>query len=95
MRPARLMREQHVGTLVVTCPTTRGVEVCGIVTDRELVVDAVARHALETDMQVADLASIIRAGREREIGERSATTPAAFVPRFPAVGTAAWTQGVL
>lgn len=150
---ARLMREQHVGTLVVTCTTARGVEVSGIVTDRDLVVDAVARHALETDMQVADLAStdlstipegadldeavammrgrgvrrllvsdgegrlcglvsindviqafadqigglasIIRAGREREIGERSTTTPAAFVPHFPAVGTAAWTQGVV
>lgn len=53
---ARLMREKHVGTLVVTCPTAKGAEVCGIVTDRDLVIDALAREPLETDVHVADLA---------------------------------------
>lgn len=53
---ARLMREQHVGTLVVTCITGRGTEVCGIVTDRDLVVDVLARDPLEMDIHVADLA---------------------------------------
>lgn len=53
---ARLMREQHVGTLVVTCPTARGTEVCGIVTDRDLVIDALARNPMEMDIHVADLA---------------------------------------
>lgn len=53
---ARLMRDQHVGTLVVTCSTSRGTEVCGIVTDRDLVIDALARDPLEMDIHVADLA---------------------------------------
>ncbi len=53
---ARLMRDQHVGTLVVTCITGRGTEVCGIVTDRDLVVDVLARDPLEMDIHVADLA---------------------------------------
>jgi len=148
---ARLMREQHVGTLVVTCPTARGTEVCGIVTDRDLVIDALARDPQETDIHVADLArteltmisedadlddavaamqargvrrllvssseerlcgllsiddviqafaaqlgglaKIIRSGREREADERHAAHPPATMPRFPAMGTAAWTQG--
>lgn len=53
---ARLMRDQHVGTLVVTCSTGRGIEVCGIVTDRDLVIDALARDPMEIDIHVADLA---------------------------------------
>lgn len=53
---ARLMRDQHVGTLVVTCSTGRGTEVCGIVTDRDLVIDVLARDPLEMDIHVADLA---------------------------------------
>jgi predicted transcriptional regulator len=53
---ARRMRDQHVGTLVVTCSTSRGTEVCGIVTDRDLVIDALARDPLEMDIHVADLA---------------------------------------
>lgn len=148
---ASLMRAQHVGTLVVTCLTARGTEVCGIVTDRDLVVDALARDPLETDIHVADLArtdltmisenadlddavtamhengvrrllvsnsddrlcgllsiddviqafadqiaglaKIIRSGKEREIGEHQPARPATHMPRFPAVGTAAWTRG--
>lgn len=53
---ASLMREEHVGTLVVTCPTAKGTEVCGIVTDRDLVIDAMARANWETDIHVSDLA---------------------------------------
>lgn len=147
-KAARLMREQHVGTLVVTCPTAQGTEVCGIVTDRDLVIDALARDVVEPDIHVADLAhvdltmipdtaeladavsamiehgvrrllvsdsedrlcgllsiddliqvfaeqlgglaSIIRSGREREIGKHPAAPPATARPLFPSMGTAAW-----
>jgi predicted transcriptional regulator len=54
---ASLMREQHVGTLVVTCSTAGRTEVCGMVTDRVLVIDALARKPLELDICVADLAN--------------------------------------
>lgn len=40
---ATLMREHHVGALVVTAQTPDGVEARGIVTDRDLVVEAMAR----------------------------------------------------
>lgn len=52
---AHLMRHQHVGTLVVTCSTGQGTGVFGIVTDRDLVIDVMARDPLETDIRVADL----------------------------------------
>jgi CBS domain-containing protein len=40
---ARLMREHHVGSVVVTRPTTVGLLAVGIVTDRDLAVEVLAR----------------------------------------------------
>jgi len=42
---ARLMREHHVGALVVMSPLPNGFNVTGIVTDRDLVVEAMAQGA--------------------------------------------------
>ena len=58
MEAARMMRDHHVGMLVVTCSDASGEQVCGIVTDRDLVVDALARMPLELDMEVGDLAHV-------------------------------------
>lgn len=58
MEAARMMRDHHVGALVVTCSDARGEQVCGILTDRDLVVDALARMPLELDMEVGDLAHV-------------------------------------
>lgn len=55
---ARMMRDHHVGTLVVTCVDAQGEQVCGIVTDRDLVIDALARTPLELDAEVGDLAHV-------------------------------------
>jgi CBS domain-containing protein len=40
---ATLMREHHVGTLVVVGKGSEGVQLVGIVTDRDMVIEAVAR----------------------------------------------------
>lgn len=40
---AALMREQHVGALVVTSQTPEGPGVAGVVTDRDLAIDVLAR----------------------------------------------------
>ncbi|MDO9252243.1 MAG: CBS domain-containing protein [Hydrogenophaga sp.] len=58
MEAARMMRDHHVGMLVVTCTDAGGEQVCGIVTDRDLVVDALARTPLELDVEVGDLAHV-------------------------------------
>lgn len=55
---ARMMRDHHVGMLVVTCANAQGEQVCGIVTDRDLVIDALARTPLELDAEVGDLAHV-------------------------------------
>jgi len=55
---ARMMRDHHVGALVVTCADAHGAQVCGIVTDRDLVIDALARTPLELDAEVGDLAHV-------------------------------------
>lgn len=54
---ASLMRDKHVGSLVVTCLSARGVEVCGMVTDRDVVLDAIAREAPVGALRIGDLAS--------------------------------------
>lgn len=53
---ARLMRQHHVGALVVTSAGDEGRRVCGIVTDRDLVLDALARDAKGEELQVGELA---------------------------------------
>ncbi len=42
---ARLMRKHHVGSVVITQSTPEGSRAVGIVTDRDLVVDSMARGA--------------------------------------------------
>ena len=54
---AALMRERHVGTLLVTGASADGVQsVVGIVTDRDLAIEALAR-ALDPQTPIARLAS--------------------------------------
>lgn len=54
---AALMREHHVGALVVTAQTADGVAVHGLVTDRDLVVDALARRLDPVGSRIGALAS--------------------------------------
>jgi CBS domain-containing protein len=54
---AGLMREHHVGALVVTTPAPEGLRVIGIVTDRDLVIDVLARGLNPAGTQIGELAS--------------------------------------
>lgn len=53
---ATLMREQHVGSLLVTGSSGEGMQVVGIVTDRDVVIEAVARGLDVTQTEVGRLA---------------------------------------
>jgi len=55
---ASLMREHHVGALIVTSETAAGPCVTGIVTDRDMAIDVIARGLNPVGMKVADLASV-------------------------------------
>ena len=53
---ASLMRQHHVGTLVVVTDAGEGMRAVGIVTDRDIVVEAVARGLDVTQAEVGRLA---------------------------------------
>jgi CBS domain-containing protein len=54
---AAMMREQHVGALVITHPVGAGACVTGIVTDRDLVIEVLAQGLDPAGMRVCELAS--------------------------------------
>lgn len=54
---ARLMREQHVGSLVVIEETDKGRVVVGMLTDRDIAVAVVARDFDAQTLRVADVMS--------------------------------------
>lgn len=54
---AVLMRERHVGALVVTGDVGDGIQVLGVVTDRDLVVEAMARGADAARTEIGQIAS--------------------------------------
>lgn len=54
-RAALLMREHHVGAVVVTTPHEDGVQVAGIVTDRDLAIEVLARGGDASQVPVGRL----------------------------------------
>jgi predicted transcriptional regulator len=54
---AQVMSEQHVGALVVTEATPAGTSVTGVVTDRDLVIEVLARKLNPARVTVGELAS--------------------------------------
>jgi CBS domain-containing protein len=54
---AILMREHHVGALVVTHQAADGLYVSGVVTDRDLVIDVLACELDGAGVEIGDLAS--------------------------------------
>lgn len=54
LEAARLMREHHVGSLVVTESVSGHVRPVGILTDRDIVIEVVAKDVLLTDITVGD-----------------------------------------
>jgi CBS domain-containing protein len=54
---ASLMREHHVGALVVTVEAAGGDQVVGVLTDRDLAIEVLARGLGGGDLRVAQVAS--------------------------------------
>lgn len=54
---AQLMRDEHVGALVVTASSPRGPLVTGVITDRDLAIDGVARGLDVCTTPVAEVAA--------------------------------------
>ena len=54
---ANLMREHHVGALVVTVEAAGREEAVGVITDRDMAIEILARDLNSTDVKVGQLAS--------------------------------------
>lgn len=95
---ARVMRDHHVGCVVVVEDTARGRVPIGVLTDRDLVVRAMAGHPSELGrLRVGDvLAGRLVVGREREsIGEGLGRMRAFGVRRLPIVDADDVLQGIV
>jgi len=96
---ARLMREKHVGYLVVTEPGSQeGREhVVGVITDRDVVVAVVAREVDPRDLKVSDVMTrdplVANVGDPTDVTLRRMRSHG--VRRVPVVDTAGWLAGVL
>jgi len=82
---ARLMREHHVGSVVVTEPRADATHVVGLVTDRDLVIEVLARGLEGADMPVGALVGsgpLLSVPEEADFGEAIALMQTGGVRRL-------------
>jgi predicted transcriptional regulator len=81
---ARLMSQHHVGALVVTELSSLGVHVKGVVTDRDLVIDVLARGLDAANVEVGALANekLVSIREQGSLGEAVAAMRASGVRRL-------------
>lgn len=96
---ARLMREKHVGYLIVTEPVAEGGpgRVVGVLTDRDIVVMVVAREADPRSLKVSDVMTRnpLLVGEEGSVDATLGFMRDTGVRRVPVVGARGELKGVL
>lgn len=95
---AELMREEHVGFLVVVPETPRGPQPpLGVLTDRDIVVAVIAKRADPTSLKVGDVMSLqpVVAGESDPIDLALRTMRRAGVRRLPVVNGRGEVVGIL
>ncbi|HSB25677.1 MAG TPA: CBS domain-containing protein [Burkholderiaceae bacterium] len=85
---ARMMREQHVGCVVVVRETADGRQVVGLLTDRDIVTTVVARDVSASKLRVEDVMTrdVVCVGENDSLHEVLATMQRRRVRRLPVVG---------
>jgi signal-transduction protein with cAMP-binding, CBS, and nucleotidyltransferase domain len=85
---ARLMREQHVGSLVVVDETPDGRQVAGLLTDRDIVTAVVAREVPAATLRVDDVmsADVVCADENDSLHDVLAIMKSRRVRRIPVTG---------
>lgn len=83
-RAAQLMREQHVGALVIVEPRPEGTLVVGIVTDRDLAIEVLARGGDAAQQPVRRFAgtALVSAPADADVAEAVVTMQTAGVRRL-------------
>ncbi len=94
---ARLMRDQHIGCVIVTADSGDGVRPVGVLTDRDIVVAVLALNLDAEEIAVADVmsADVRVIAADAGIPEALATMRAAGVRRLPVVGAGGVLEGLV
>jgi predicted transcriptional regulator len=94
---AALMREHHVGALLVTAENGQGVRAMGMLTDRDLVVEVIARNLDCDRLTAGDVASrtLVTVEGDAELANAIATMTQAGVRRLLVTGTQGEIAGIV
>ena len=96
-KAAQLMRENHVGNVVVVDESRGAARPVGIVTDRDLVVEILASGAPVDELTLGDImsAELLVASEDEDIGETLNRMRSAGVRRAPVVDAEGRLVGIL
>jgi len=94
---ARLMRDHHVGCLVVTRENEGQIEPAGIVTDRDIVVELIAKSVPLEDVTVGDIMSfaLLKVTEDETVFETAQRMRSRGVRRVPVVTQTGALAGIL
>ena len=94
---ARLMREHHVGCLVVIRENEGQVEPAGIVTDRDIVVELLAKDIALDTVTVGDIMSfaLLKVGEDDSVFECTQRMRSRGVRRVPVITRSGALAGIL
>ena len=97
LQAARLMREHHVGDVVVVADKAEGKQPVGILTDRDIVVELVAEGVDLDAVSVGDAMSnqLLILGESDELAEATARMRTRGVRRAPVVDNVGALVGIL
>ena len=94
---ARLMRDHHVGCLVVTRENEGQLEPAGIVTDRDIVIELIAKSVPLEDVTVGDIMSyaLLKVTEDETVFETAQRMRSRGVRRVPVVTQTGALAGIL
>ena len=94
---ARLMREKHVGCLVVIKQNEGQVEPAGIVTDRDIVIELIAKSVPIDDVTVGDIMSfaVLKVSEDETVFETAQRMRSRGVRRVPVITNTGELAGIL
>jgi signal-transduction protein with cAMP-binding, CBS, and nucleotidyltransferase domain len=94
---ARLMRDHHVGSIVVVDETAASAVPVGILTDRDIVLEIIAKEVSTDDVSVGDIMSyaLLKVGEDDSVFEAAQRMRARGVRRVPVTGTGGELVGIL
>ena len=94
---ARLMRDHHVGCLIIVTHTKGRVEPVGIVTDRDIVIELIARAVTIDDVTLGDIVSyaLLKVTEDETVFDTAQRMRCRGVRRVPVISSTGELVGIL